>query len=37
MDYAFFLILDAIVLIIATVILTYFFIKDVFKKKRNKK
>jgi len=37
MDYSFFLILDAVVLIIATVILTYFFIRDIFRGQRNKK
>jgi len=36
MDYSFFLILDAVVLIIATFILTYFFIRDIFRRKRNK-
>jgi len=34
MDFAFFLILDAITLIIATAILSYFFIKDIFKIKK---
>ena len=32
MDFTILLILDAIILIIATIILSYFFIKDVFKK-----
>lgn len=31
MDFAIFLILDAIALMIATIILSYFFIKDIFK------
>lgn len=34
MDYAILLILDAIVLLIATIILTYFFIKDLVKNKK---
>lgn len=37
MDYSFFLILDAVILIIATFILTYFFIRDTIRGKRNKK
>ena len=36
MDPASLLILDAILLIIATIILTYFFIKDFFKNKQKK-
>ena len=34
MDLAIFLILDAIALMIATIILSYFFIKDIFKIKK---
>jgi len=37
MDIAILLILDAVILIIATVILTYFFIKDILKRKIKKK
>jgi len=33
MDLAYLLIADAVALIIATVVLTYFFIKDFFKRK----
>lgn len=34
MDPANLLILDALILIVATIILTYFFIKDIIRKKR---
>jgi len=37
MDLAYFLILDAIALMIATIVLIYFFFKDVFKQKKNQK
>ena len=36
MDLTFFLILDAVALIVATIVLTYFFFKDVFKEKKKK-
>jgi hypothetical protein len=36
MDLTFLLIADAIALIIATVVLTYFFFKDLFKEKKKK-
>lgn len=34
MDFTYLLILDAVILIIATIILSYFFIKDIFKKNK---
>ncbi len=34
MDPANLLILDAVILVISTIVLTYFFIRDLFKKKR---
>ena len=37
MDLAYLLILDAVALILATVVLTYFFLLDMFKEKNNKK
>ena len=37
MDFAYFLILDAITLMISTFILSYFVIKDILKKKKIKK
>ena len=37
MDLAYLLILDAVALIIATLALTYFFLKDILKEKKNHK
>lgn len=36
MDLAYLLIADAIALVIATLVLTYFFFKDLLKRKKNK-
>jgi hypothetical protein len=36
MDLTYLLILDAIALIVATIVLTYFFLKDLFKEKKKK-
>lgn len=36
MDLAYLLVLDAVALIIATVVLIYFFFRDIFKEKREK-
>jgi len=36
MDLTFFLILDAVALIVATTVLTYFFFKDLLKEKGSK-
>ena len=37
MDLTVFLILDAVALIVATTVLTYFFLRDFLKEKNNKK
>jgi uncharacterized membrane protein YciS (DUF1049 family) len=37
MDFTYLLILDAVVLLIATIILSYFFIRDILKEKKNSK
>ena len=36
MDIAYLLVLDAVALIVATVVLVYFFLRDMFKEKREK-
>jgi hypothetical protein len=36
MDLAILLVIDAVALIVATAVLTYFFLRDMFKKKNDK-